>query len=207
MVDDGGRRGHVDADVKSRHQRRLGLGLDNSVLTSAVDTVKELSDILVAHKGRTVEKSGRLRNEVNVVTLNQNLVLLCLVLLDGNTLEHDDVTNTLLTQEVADLGRLLVTSNDDVDREMGVDSTHLVLESNSNTLDHVGNACLGSSEASGVLAGGVPDNELDLVARGALDDTGIKVHVLERLLRAEISKSEKWQGVSFLHFVRDQSPN
>lgn len=129
-----------------------------------------------------MKQSSRLRNEVNVVTLDQNLVLLCLVLLDGNTFEHGNVAHTLLAQEVSDFGRLLVTSNDDVDGEMGVDSTHLVLESNGNTLDHVGNAGLRSSQAGSVLAASVPHDELDLLASRALDDTGIKVHVLERLL-------------------------
>lgn len=171
----------VGCAEKERSKLRLGLGLDDSVLAGAVDTVEELSDILVAHQGSTVEESGRLRNEVDVVTLNEDLVLLCLVLLDGDTLEHGNVADALLAQEVADLGRLLVISNDDVDREMGVDGTHLVLETDGNTLDHVSNACLGSSEASGVLAASVPDNELDLVAGGALDEAGIKVHVLERL--------------------------
>lgn len=177
----------------TKGNRVLSLSLDNGVLASAVDTVKELSDILVAHKGSTVEKSSRLGNEVNVVTLNKDLVLLCLVLLDGNTLEHLDVTNTLLAQEVADFSRLLVTGNDDVDGEMGVDGTHLVLETDGNTLDHVGNACRGSSEASGVLAVGVPNNELDLLASRALDDAGIKVHVLEGLSLWERSKKGKCQ--------------
>lgn len=182
-----------DDDERRKGNRCLSLSLDNGVLASAVDTVQELSDIFVAHKSSTVEESSRLGNEVNVVTLNEDLVLLCLVLLDGNTIEHLDVTDTLLAQEVADLGGLLVTGNDDVDGEMGVDGTHLVLETDGNTLDHVGNACRGSSEASGVLAVGVPHDELDLLAGRTLDDAGIKVHVLERLLQAKREKSKESQ--------------
>ncbi len=71
---------------------------------------------------------------------------------------------------------------------MGVDGAHLVLEADGDTLDHVGNACLSGTQASGVLAGGVPHDELDLLAGGALDDTGIKVHVLERLWRGKAKR-------------------
>ena len=141
-----------------------------------------LSDILVADSADLLDVGSALGDLLEVVTGELQLVLDVLGSLDLDTVGHNDTANELLAQEVSDFGRLLVTSNDDVDGEMGVDSTHLVLESNGNTLDHVGNAGLRSSQAGSVLAASVPHDELDLLASRALDDTGIKVHVLERLL-------------------------
>ena len=47
-----------------------------------------------------VDVSSRLRDEVDVVSLDDDLILLSLGFLNGNTLEHLDVTDTLLSQEV-----------------------------------------------------------------------------------------------------------
>jgi hypothetical protein len=137
----------------------------------------------------TVDVGSGLRDEVDVVSRDDDLVLLSLRLLNGNTLKHLDVTNTLLSQEVTaederkrsakierienqrekcvpDLDVLLVVRDDDVDGEMRVDETHLVGETETDTLDHVLDLGSDGAEASNVLASSVPDDELDLVDGG-----------------------------------------
>jgi len=63
-------------------------------------TVEELSDILVADEGLTVDVSGGLRNQIDVVSRDDDLILLSLGFSNGNTFKHLDVTDTLLSQEV-----------------------------------------------------------------------------------------------------------
>lgn len=117
----------------------------------------------------------------NTYALNKHLVLLVLVVLDRDAIGHLDPTHTLLSQEVTDLDALAVTSKDKVDREMGIDGTHLVLETERNTLDHVSHGSLGRTEASEVLAASVPDHKLQLRATGALHKTEIHGHMTEVL--------------------------
>lgn len=66
--------------------------------------------------------------EGRTVTLKDDLVLLGLGLGNGNTLEHGDLPNDLLTEEVSDGEGLSSLTDDAVDGEMGVDGPHLVLE-------------------------------------------------------------------------------
>lgn len=152
----------------------------------------QLADILVAHERHTVKHGSALRDLVNVIlklekklyytyALNENLILLRLVVLDRDTLTHLDVANTLLAKEVADLDALVVTGNDEVNREMGIDSTHLVLEANRHALDHVHDSSLGRAEASKVLASTMPDDKLELVAVRTLDQAHVHGHVAEVL--------------------------
>lgn len=87
----------------------------------------------------------RLRDVLNVVTLKNELILLCLRLCDGNTIKHVDMPHDLcacmsresrpsqrathlLPQEVTNLKAFPAILNNAVDREVGVHRTHLVLE-------------------------------------------------------------------------------
>lgn len=117
----------------------------------------------------------------NTYTLNKDLVLLRLIVLDRDTLGHLNLPNALLTQEVANLDATAVASDDQVDGEVCVHCTHLVLEANRHTLEHVDNCCLGGTKTSKVLAAGVPDNELELGALRALNKTEVHGHVTEVL--------------------------
>lgn len=74
---------------------------DSGGLLRDVDTVKELADVLVADEGLAVDVGGRLRDHLDVVALEDELVLLGLGLGDGDALEELDVTDTLLAEEVA----------------------------------------------------------------------------------------------------------
>ena len=103
----------------------------------------------------------------NTYALNKHLVLLVLVVLDRDAIGHLDPTHTLLSQEVTDLDAFTVTSKNKVNREMGVYGTHLVLEAQCDTLDHVSHSSLRRTKAGEVLAASVPDNKLQLRALGA----------------------------------------
>lgn len=83
-------------------------------------------------------------------------------LADGNTLQHRHVTNNLLSQEVANLDRILGIVDDDIDGEMGVNQSHLVGEPIGDTLEHVLDARADGAQARDVLASSVPHDEADL---------------------------------------------
>lgn len=158
----------------------------------------QLADILVPHQRATVEGRGALGHIVDVVlfvladlrvrkethdtyALNKHLVLLSLVVLDRDALEHVNVAHTLLAEEVPDLDALVVARNDHVDGEMRVHGTHLVLEAHRDTLDHVVHTGFGGTQARKVLASAVPDDELEPVALGALDQTEVHRQVAKVL--------------------------
>lgn len=72
------------------------------------------------------------------------------------------MTNNLLAEEVANLDRVGLVVDDDVDGEMGVDQSHLVCETVLDTLDHVLELRSDGAQAGDVLAATVPDDEADL---------------------------------------------
>lgn len=121
---------------KKKKKDNLGLGLNDRRLLLAVDSVEELADVESADSGqaRAVEVSSRLRDLVNVRTLNEDGVLGRCVLLDCHTISHRHLENLLASQHVPDLSRSPVVSDDNVDGEVGVDGPHLVLPSNGETL-------------------------------------------------------------------------
>lgn len=90
----------------------------------------------------------------------------------------------LLSQKVADLDGLSAILHDQVDGEMRVDGADLVAEALCDTGDHVVDEGLDGTQAGDVLAGSVPDDELDggVAALGlGLDETKIHVDVLDGL--------------------------
>ena len=70
-----------------------------------------------------------MRHCLSVRALDEELILLIHRLLDRYTLQHRDVTDNLLSEEVTDLDGATVVLDDNVYREMGVDSAKVVLES------------------------------------------------------------------------------
>lgn len=81
---------------------------------------------------------------------------------------HDDLADDLLANEVADLddevAGLGILLNVDVDREMGVDVTHLVLEALGDTDDHVVDQGADGAEGGNVLASTVVELDVDDIA-------------------------------------------
>ena len=112
----------------TRPPRHLNLVLDNSRSLGNVNTIQELSDILVLDSAFVSDGSGGLGDLFNVVSLKDELIL---DVGHGNlgSLEHWAISDEFLSQKVSDLeGRSVVTDNG-VDGEMCVDQSHLVEES------------------------------------------------------------------------------
>ncbi|KAH3665806.1 hypothetical protein OGAPHI_003994 [Ogataea philodendri] len=141
----------------------LGL-LDNVTSLGNVDTIQELSDILVSDSTDLLDVSTGLGNVLQRVTLNNQLILLGGG--DGSlaSLPDLDLSESLLSQEVSNLDVLLALLVNDVnvDREVRVNESHLVLETNGDTLDQVGNQRLDGSQSSNVLSVTIVDSDLDL---------------------------------------------
>lgn len=78
---------------------------------------------------------------------------------------HDDTADNLLANEVADLNDwdtgLGILLNVDVDREMGIDVAHLVLEALGNADDHVVDQGADGTESGDILAGTVVKLDVD----------------------------------------------
>jgi hypothetical protein len=115
--------------------------LNNVAPLRNVETVQELSDILVAYAAGLLDVGGALGDVLDAVSGELKLVLDVLGGLDVDTRPHVDPSDDLLANEVSDLNLpavgLLVLLKVDVDREMGVDVSHLVLEALGDTDDQV----------------------------------------------------------------------
>ena len=103
------------------------------------------------------QKQTRNRNCLNIISLENDLILLRLGLGHGHALLHVDVAHTLLAKEVTDLhlGSVLVDSN--VDGEVSVHEAHLVAVSVSHTGDHVANVRADGSHNRDVLVKSEPE--------------------------------------------------
>jgi len=100
---------------------------------------------------------------------------------DIDTLVHNNFSDDLLPNEVSDLNLkqtgLLVFLNIDVDREMGVDVSHLVLEAFCDTNDQVVDDGSHCAEGGDVLSGAVVEFDVDDIGLwvGEVDGQVIKV--------------------------------
>jgi hypothetical protein len=115
--------------------------LNNVAPLRNVETVQELSDILVANTASLLDVGGTLRDVLDAVSGKLKLVLDVLGGLDVDSGPHVDPSDDLLANEVSDLNLpavgILVLLKVDVDGEMGVDVSHLVLEALGDTDDQV----------------------------------------------------------------------
>ena len=144
-----------------------------------------LSDILVPDLADLLNVGGALGDSLNGVTAQDELVLLRLGSLDVNAGLHGDAANDLLADEVADLDLpqvgLGVLVEADVDGEMGVDVTHLVLEALGDADHHVLDDGLDGAEGGDVLANAVVDLNGDDIALGVCEGDGEVTKVLDQL--------------------------
>jgi len=154
----------------------LLLLLDNVATLRDVETVQELSDILVADSADLLDVGSGLRDLLEIVTGELELVLDVLGSLDIDTVGQDDATDDLLAQEVSDLNLhavgLVVLLEVDVDGEMGVDVAHLVLVALGDTDDHVVDESADGTESGDVLAGTVVHLDGDNILLGVRERDG-----------------------------------
>lgn len=144
-----------------------------------------LSDILVSHPADLLDIGSTLRNVLKRVAREDELILLGGGSLNINTGLHNDLSDELLADEVSDLDLvqvgLGVLGDVDVDGEMGVDVSHLVLEALGNTDDQVVDESSDSSEGSDVLSDSMVNLNADLVLLGAGEVDGQVAKILNQL--------------------------
>ena len=142
----------------------------NNMALRHVDTIKELTDILATRDlGDVVDHGSRLRDSIDIVASENDLILDLLRAVDGDTREHLDNTNELLTKEVVDADLGLVVADTTVDGEVSVDETHLVLVALGNTDDHVLQMTSNSTNAGNGLASSKPHLKDDVLVLVTLD--------------------------------------
>jgi len=98
-------------------------------------TIEELPDVLVLDSGRLLNSCGAERNQLDVVTLNLDLILA--VVGNDTALVHLDGAHNLLAKEVADLDGLALVGDDNVDGEVSVHRLHGVLVAPDDADHHV----------------------------------------------------------------------
>lgn len=144
-----------------------------------------LSDILVSHSADLLDIGGALGDVLEGVTREDELVLLVLGDLDLDTGLHGHPSDELLADEVSDLNlpqvRLVVLVQVDVDGEMGVDVSHLVLEALGDADNQVVDVGAHGSEGSDILADAVVDLNGDGVLLGLSEVDGQVAQILDEL--------------------------
>ncbi|KAH3674063.1 hypothetical protein OGATHE_002043 [Ogataea polymorpha] len=141
-----------------------------------IDTVQELSDILVSDPADLLNVCARLRHVLERVSLDNELVFLG----GGDdglaALPHLDFSEPFFSQEVSDLDVLLtiLVHNVDVDREVGIHKPHLVSEADSDALDQVGNDRFHGSQRGDMFSVSVVNSDFNLCI-GQLGEGNIDV--------------------------------
>ena len=113
------------------------LRLDGGLLGD-VDTVQELSDILVLDSSALLDSGSGLGDGFDVVSRDEELILHGLGDFDSDSWGHWDDSEELLAQEVSDFEDVTALDNGAVDGEMSVRRSELVSETESDTLKQIG---------------------------------------------------------------------
>lgn len=157
-----------------------------------IDSVKELTQILMADTGCLLNLSSSQRNIGNIGSRKLDLILNI-----GGTDVFDswkklDLTDTTFTQKVSDLN--ILARKTDVDGEMGINESHLVKESTGDTDDHVLDVRADSTDTGELLTVSKPQVNLDELFLGVIlgfsfnlgsgDNTAVHANVLEVTLEA-----------------------
>ena len=112
-------------------------GLVDGGLFGDVESVQEFTDILVLDRGGLLDSGGGFGDELDIISVDVELIFHCLRDLDGDSLGHRDTAQEFLPQEVSHLELSSSLHNGAVDGEMGVGGTQLVAESERNSLKRV----------------------------------------------------------------------
>ncbi len=156
--------------------------LGHDGLLTDIDTIQELTDILVLDHGGLGDLSARQGDLGKVNTGDLDLILYIGSAVVCHTIHEFNTTNLLLTQKVADLNS--VTNTSDVDRKVSIAEAHLVLEALGNTSDHVLDVRADSSDGGNVLS--VTKPQVNLECLSVVDLLDIKGDVLEGSLQRSL---------------------
>merc|ERR1711915_271908 len=164
---------------ESRLESNLCFSLDGFFLRD-VDSVEELSDILVLHQHALLDGSSGLGYQFEVVSFEGDFVLLSgLDALDS--LGHGHAPHVFLTQEISHLNGATTILDGNIDGEMGVDGLHLVAISVGDALHHVSDVTDHSTDSGDVFAAAEPFLSLESFLAEHLD---VELGVLEGLLES-----------------------
>ncbi|KAG7812483.1 hypothetical protein KL921_001715 [Ogataea angusta] len=154
----------LSAQFGDKSHQTICSGLHDVASFGNVDTVQELSDILVSDPADLLNIGARLRHVLERISLDDQLVFLGGG--DGGlaALPHLDFSESFFSQEVSDLDVVLAVlgHNVDVDREVRVHKSHLVSEADSDALDQVGNDRFHSSQRGDVFSVSVVNSDFNL---------------------------------------------
>jgi len=165
----------------------------NRPLLRYVNSVKELTQILVANVGSLLNLCSSERDECNVVSREFNLILGFGRPDEFNSWHEHDLSDTLFSQKITNLDRL--SRKRDINREMGIDESHLVEKTASDTRNHVVNVRTDGSDAGKLLTCSEPKVDLDLLGLLALfvfdlNDSAVHGNVLEIPLKSTARSSD-----------------
>ena len=153
---------------------------DNDTLFGNVDTIQELTDILVSDTTDLLDVSSVLGNVFDGVTSQNNFILDVGGEFNRDTFSNWDFSDLLVTQEVSDFNELSTVffNNINIDREMRVNVSQLVLVTLGDTSDQVRNQRFHGSQSSNVLSVTIVNGNSDLLVRNLLESN---INVLQVL--------------------------
>ena len=133
----------------------ISLFLNHCSLLRHVDTIKELTDILVLDGSRLLNLRARKRYLGNINTRDFDLIFHISSSDVLHTLKELDTADLLLAQEVANFDNLLAIDLcvGHVDGKVGIAEAHLVLVALGHTSDHVLNVRADGADAGQGLVG------------------------------------------------------
>ena len=153
--------------------------MNDVFLSLDVDTIEELTDILVLDEAKLVDLGGLLGDIFDGVTFEDKLILGDLNV--GTVDLHGGAdlltTDALFTQEVTDFDGLAF--NGDVDGEVSAGETELIAEALGDTGDQVADGGEASVDAGQVSTATEPTDDGDLLLLAV--DADVQVEVIEGL--------------------------
>ena len=149
--------------------------MDDVFLSLDVDTIEELTDILILDEAKLMDLGGFLGDIFDGVTFEDELILsnLRVGTVDLNGVADVLAADTLLTQEVTDFDLLALTG--DVDGEVSAGETELITEALGDTGHHVADGGEAGVDAGDVSTAAEPADDGEEVLLGG--DADIKVEV------------------------------
>jgi hypothetical protein len=191
---------------KTRLTLRISLFLTRVAcwMLAARKTIEVSENSTICHHCDMESLLTRLGDSIEVVTSDDQLILLGRGDLNTDTFQHLDTESDLLTQEVTDLNFLTIIVNNNINGKMGIYVTHLVFETLGNTGDHVVNNGSDSADASNVLAVAVVDDELELVLTNGLDLHVEVAQVLGKLAAGALDGDNAGLDVNFNTLGNDE---
>jgi len=130
-------------------------------LLGDVDTIQELSDILVLDQSRLMDEGARQRNVVKIVSFDGDFILNILLLGDLDTIKHGNSSVVFLTNEILNFDSLVILGDVGVNGEMGISESHLIFVALGDTDDHVSDVRSNGDARSLLLSLGEPHLESD----------------------------------------------